>query len=523
MYVDSSTVRSKGKSYTRHLLRECYRENGKVKHRTIANISSCSAQEIEAMRLALRHKQDLASLTSARDAVQLEQGPSCGAVLTLVALAKEIGVTQALGATQEGKLALWQVIARVIDQGSRLSAVRLAGTHAATDALGLNRFDEDDLYANLDWLCERQHRIEDRLFASLGEPGSGLYLYDVTSSYLEGEHNELAAFGYNRDGKRGKRQIVIGLLCTGAGVPISIEVFVGNTQDPKTVASQVRKVAERFGGVRLTLVGDRGMIRGPQIVALPQGFGYITAITKPQIETLLAGGQLQMSLFDDTISEVLTPQGVRYVVRRNPVRAEELAASRADKLDALRRTAAAATAYLAAHRRAGVDVQQRKVEAKAARLRIEPWARVVVTGRAITIVTDEARRAEVATLDGCYAITTNLSRAEASAQTVHDRYRDLAMVEQGFRTSKTVELEMRPINVRLASRTRGHVLVVMLAYRLVQTLARRWAHLNVTVQEGIDQLATLTSQRVTVQGTAAYQTIPHPLISPALPRRCHNH
>ena len=510
MYVDSSTVRSKSKSYTRHLLRECYREDGKIKHRTIANVSSCSAEEIQAMRLALRHKQDLVSLTSARDAVRLDQGPSCGAVLTLLALAKEIGLTQALGSTQQGKLALWQVIARAIDQGSRLSAVRLAGTHAAADALGLDRFDEDDLYANLDWLCERQHRIEDRLFASLGETGSGLYLYDVTSSYLEGEHNELGAFGYNRDGKRGKRQIVIGLLCTGVGVPISIEVFTGNTQDPKTVASQVRKVAERFGGVRLTLVGDRGMIRGPQIAALPQEFGYITAITKPQIETLLAGGQLQMSLFDDTISEVLTPQGMRYVVRRNPVRAEELAASRADKLAALRHTAEDATVYLAAHRRAGVDVQQRRVEAKAARLRIEPWVRVVVTDRELVIVTDEAMRAEVAKLDGCYAITTNLSRAEASAQTVHDRYRDLALVEQGFRTSKTVELEMRPINVRLASRTRGHVLVVMLAYRLVQTLARRWAHLNVTVQEGIDQLATLTSQRVTVQGTPAYQTIPQP-------------
>ena len=510
MYLDSSTIRRNGKSYTRHLLRECFREGGAIKHRTIANVSGCSAEEIEAIRLALRHKRDLASLTSARAAVALKQGPSCGAVLTLVALAKELGLAQALGATQQGKLALWQVIARVIDQGSRLSAVRLAGVHAAAEVLGLDGFNEDDLYANLDWLAERQRRIEDRLFAGLGEAGSGLYLYDVTSSYLEGEHNELAAFGYNRDGKRGKRQIVIGLLCTGTGVPISIAVFTGNTQDPKTVASQVRKVAERFGGGRLTLVGDRGMIRGPQIAALPEGFGYITAITKPQIETLLGGGLLQMSLFDDTVSEVLAPKGVRYVLRRNPVRAHELAACRADKLESLRRTAAAATVYLATHRRARLEVQQRRLEARAVTLKIDAWVQVVAAGRELTIVPDEAMRAEVAKLDGCYAITTNLSPAEASAQTVHDRYRDLALVEQGFRTSKTVELEMRPIYVRLASRTRGHVLVVMLAYRLVQELAHRWTHLNLTVQEGLDQLATLTTQRATVHGTPAYQTIPQP-------------
>jgi len=514
MYLDSSTVQRKGTSYTRHLLRESYREGGKVKHRTIANLSGCSAAEIEAIRLALRHKHELASLTSAHIAVELEQGGSCGAVLTLYAVAKQLGLAKALGGTQQGRLALWQVIARAIDQGSRLSAVRLAGVHAAAEVLGLAGFDEDDLYANLDWLAVRQRRIEDRLFADLGEPRSGLYLYDVTSSYLEGEHNELAAFGYNRDGKRGKRQIVIGLLCTGGGVPISIEVFRGTTQDPQTVAAQVRKVAERFGGLRLTLVGDRGMLRGPQIAALPEGFGYITAITKPQIETLVAGGLLQMSLFDEEVSEVLAPGGVRYVVRRNPVRAAELAWSRADKLKVLRRMAEEATAYLASHRRARVEVQQRALEAKAVRLKIQAWATVVVKGRELSCVTDEAALAEVAKLDGCYAITTNLSPAAASAQTVHDRYRDLALVEQGFRTTKTVGLEMRPIHVRLASRTRGHVLVVMLAYRLVQELARRWAHLNLTVQEGLDQLATLASQKVTVQGTPAYQTIPRP--SPAI-------
>src|ERR671922_1733338 len=222
MYVDVSSLRRNGKTYTRYLLRECYREAGKVKHRTIANLSRCSAQEIEAVRLALRHKQELAALGPLKDAVQLHQGPSIGAVWLVYQVARQLGIEQALGPSRQGRLALWQVVARVIDQGSRLSAVRLAAPHAACDVVGLERFDEEDLYGNLEGLSVHQAEIEDRLFQlQPKEPASGLFLYDVTSSYLEGNHNELGAFGYNRDGKRGKRQLVIGLLCNGGGRPPS--------------------------------------------------------------------------------------------------------------------------------------------------------------------------------------------------------------------------------------------------------------------------------------------------------------
>jgi hypothetical protein len=211
MYVDASTVRRGNKTYTRYLLRESFRQEGKVKHRTLANLSQCSAAEIAAIRLALTHKHALTELGTVQEAVQLRQGASVGAVALLYALAHRIGLTEALGPGREASLALWQVIARVIDQGSRLSAVRLARHHCALELLGLARFDEDDLYANLDWLCEHQQGIEQRLFDHHPREGNaGLFLYDVTSSYLEGERNELAAFGYNRDGKRGKRQIVIG-------------------------------------------------------------------------------------------------------------------------------------------------------------------------------------------------------------------------------------------------------------------------------------------------------------------------
>ena len=223
MYIDTSHSTRGGKTYTRHLLRESYRAHGKVLHRTIANVSQCSEAEIEAMRLALRHKEALEQLGTIQDAITLQQGPSFGAVWTVYHVARRLGIAQALGTTREGKLALWQVIARVIDQGSRLSAVRLAMAHAACDVLGLGTFDEDALYENLDWLAGAQAGVEDRLFAqrTKTKPVS-LFLYDVTSSYLEGTHNALAAFGYNRDGKKGKRQIVIGLLCDEDGHPNTV-------------------------------------------------------------------------------------------------------------------------------------------------------------------------------------------------------------------------------------------------------------------------------------------------------------
>lgn len=236
-------------------------------------------------------------------------------------LARRLGIARVLGSSREGKLALWQVIARVIDQGSRLSAVRFAANHGACDVLDLESFHEEHLYANLDWLQAHQVVIEKKLFHQThqGEK-TDLFLYDVTSSYLEGEQNQLAAFGYNRDGKTGKRQIVIGLLCDRQGTALSIEVFQGNTQDTQTFGSQVQKVATRFGGAAVTFVGDRGMIKGPQIEALKaykdHKFHYITAITKPQIEKLLEAGTLQVGLFDQVVAEVQMSDGLRYVLRR---------------------------------------------------------------------------------------------------------------------------------------------------------------------------------------------------------------
>lgn len=512
MYIDTSHITRGGKTYTRHLLRESYRANGKVLHRTIANVSHCSAAEIEALRLALRHKEALEHLGTIQDAVTLKQGMSFGAVWTVYHVARRLGIEKALGTTRAGKLALWQVIARVIDQGSRLSAVRLAMSHAACDVLGLGPFDEDTLYENLDWLAGVQAAVEDKLFAQRTtiKPVS-LFLYDVTSSYVEGTQNELAAFGYNRDGKKGKRQIVIGLLCDEAGHPVSIEVFPGNIPDPQTVAAQLGKVKTRFGVQEITFVGDRGMIKGQQIEDLSKhGFHYITAITKPQIVKLLRQGTFQMDLFDQELAEVLTDEGLRYVLRRNPVRAQEVRETRQAKLATLQALVAKHNQYLTEHPRANAQGAWQKLVASAKKLRISDWIELTLAERSMTLSIKEDAQKEEAKLDGCYVLKTDLTPAQAPKDMVHDRYKDLASVEHAFRTCKTAHLEVRPLFLRLAERTRAHAFVVMLAYQIIQYLTSCWSTVDCTVEEGLQALTTLCLVEVSPKNAASYHCIPTP-------------
>ncbi len=267
MHIVENKVKHKNKIYNSILLRESYREGGKVKKRTIANLSHCSREEIEAIKLALKCKGNLAQLIDMGKDIKLEQGLCVGAVWALYRCAERLGIVKALGSTVEGRLALWQVLARVIMQGSRLGSVRLAKQHAVLEVLGFRRgFDENDLYDNLKWVAKNQEKIESRLLKARGKKGEiKLFLYDVTSSYLEGDKNYFGEYGYNRDGKKGKKQIVIGLLCDDEGVPVSVEVFKGNTNDMETFGAQVKKTAERFGCSEVTFVGDRGMIKRKQI------------------------------------------------------------------------------------------------------------------------------------------------------------------------------------------------------------------------------------------------------------------
>ena len=508
MYIDTTTSKRGDKVYVRHLLRTSFRENGKVKHQTIANLSSCSDAEITALKLALKHKGKLNSLASLDD-IETFLGKRFGAVWTLNAIAERLGIVKALGSDSHAKLALLQVIARTVDQGSRLSAVRFAMRHALCEILGIKKLDEDDLYENLAWLAEHQEEIEKKLFA-LRFPNTTptLFLYDVTSSYLEGDCNELADWGYNRDKKKGKKQIVVGLLAGPDGLPVAVRVFEGNTTDSKTVAEQVRILAESFGVKNVTLVGDRGMLKGPQIETLPEDFRYITAITKPQIQKMLSEGTLQYELFTEHVCEV-EDDGVRYILRRNPIRAEQIGMTRESKLDSVVKVAKERTQYLAEHPRANESKALEKVTAKIKRLKADKWLAASVKDRVIIVEKDEESLSQAALLDGCYVVKTDVSKADADAQTLHDRYCDLEMVERAFRTMKTTHLELRPVFVTKKSSTQGHAFVVMLALLIQRELEQCWAEMDVTVEEGIDELGSIHIQEVKLR-KATIQDIPKP-------------
>jgi transposase len=259
-----------------------------------------------------------------------------------------------------------------------------------------------NLYDNLSWLSENQARIEQKLFElRRGDKKPKLFLYDVTSSYLEGELNHFGEYGYNRDGKKGKKQIVIGMLCDESGEPVSTEVFSGNTQDPKTFESQVKKVLEWYGCKEVTMVGDRGMIKTMQIERLPEGFHYITAITKPQIEALIKKGILQLGLFEEKLCEI-KDEGIRYILRRNPTRAEEMAKTRMSKLQSIEKYIERKNCYLREHPRASVSKSLEAAKERLKKLKLETWTQRKDEAGMLKIESDEEAFKEESYLDGCY-------------------------------------------------------------------------------------------------------------------------
>lgn len=510
MFIARSKFKTKsGKIYASVLLRESYREGSKVKKRTVANLTHCSEKEINAIELALTHKHDLTNLGSFSESVSVQEGLSIGGVFVLHEIAKRLGIVAALGGGRNGQLALWQIFARVLEQGSRLSAVRLGTTYAMASVLSLKQgFKEDALYRNLAWLAACQTKIEDKLFAKNKSPKT-LFLYDVTSSYLEGTENALAEWGYNRDGKKGKKQIVIGLLADQEGNPIATEVFKGNTNDLATFHSQIEKARNRFGCQHVTFVGDRGMIKSGQIDDLQKhGLHYITSLTKKQIELLVQKNVIQYELFDSPVCEIVDGS-IRYVFRRNPVRAQEIQESREDKKSLIEKLAKAKIAYLRDHPKAREATALKQVSEKIQQLNIDSWLSVKIENRQLTLEVNEEILTQERELDGCYVIKTDLPPSTCDAQTIHDRYKDLALVESAFRTCKS-SLELRPVYVRRESSTYGHVLVVMLSYMIIRYLDQKWSPLYLTVEEGLRSLSTLTLQEVTVKDRASFQQIPKP-------------
>lgn len=491
MRVDRIRNKQNSKVYTSYLLRQAYRdEQGRVRHKTLLNLTKYPKEEIAAIELALKYKKDLTKLTGIGN-FQHTSGYKFAAVYVLYEVARSLGIVKALGTHSNSKLLLWQVLSRLIAPTSKLGSVRLAMQHAALEVLAMGRFCEDDIYPALDWAAQRQNKIEQRLIKQKDPEKLQLFLYDVTSSYLEGEQNELAAYGYNRDGKKGKKQIVIGLLTDADGDPVSVQVYHGNTTDTATFQDQIDKSCQRYGIKNVTFVGDKGMIKSAEQTALrATEYHYITSISKPQINKLMGQGILQLSLFDKTIKEVTTTKSIRYIYRRNPIRAEEMVYSREQKQASIKEFANTQNQYLAEHPGADPEVALRKVNEKIVKLKTKRWVCAEMSSpRAVNITIDQDALAQVSQLDGCYVIKSDVSKASATAKQLHDRYKDLIKVEQAFRDCKTQYLEIRPLFLRKSERTRAHVLCVMLSYKINLHLEKCWKSMNMTVAEALEKLS----------------------------------
>lgn len=507
-----------GKAYLSILLRESFRVGKQVKTRTLAVLTHLPAHVLEAVRHAIAQPADsLSHLAQAsQNSLRLRSGESFGALWAVDQVAQQLGIKKALGVTREAELAYWQVLGRVLRPGTSLLAlVRLASTCTAAAILGWRQaFSEDDLYTNGAWLEGRHAIIERRLWESRPTPPKDqLFLYDVTSSYLEGNYNALAAWGYCRDRKTGKKQVVVGLLTDSQGEPISVQVYRGNTSDPKTFGQQVHKLKKELGCEGVTLVGDRGMIRADQKAAAQEAdFHYITALTKPQIEKLLADKVLQMELFEDPVQEVIAEDGRRFVLRRNPLRQQELQQTRAQKRQTLEAALARANTYLDQHRRARVQTQRRKLAARLQRLDVEEWLKLSIKHKRLVLTVDAQALETVAHLDGCYVVETDLKTQQASAQTIHDRYKGLAQVERDFRTLKTGHLELRPWFVCTQDNTQAHALTAMLALKVRRHLEQAWWPLEVTVEEGLRELEQLCVNELAHRqsGEVVLRQVPQP-------------
>jgi transposase len=488
MYIESVPNRN---SRPTILLRESYREDGKVKKRTILNLTKWPDEHIQIISRLIKGEFDQGIPTIDRPV----SGPAFGLLFALKAIADRLHITSALGNRKLPKTALFLILARIAARGSRLHALKWAEDHAVAEVLGIKSMKKDDLYNAIEWLADHQESIENRLFEKRYEDKDipDLFLYDVTSSYLEGKKNELADWGYNRDKKNGKMQIVVGLLTDKSGEPVSIRVFEGNTSDTSTFPEQILTAAKKFKVKQVTFVGDKGMIRGPQISQLEKaGFNYITSITKKEIKSLLKDNRIQYELFSETIAEVedeietdieednknrekVVKKKVRYIIRRNPFRMKDIRKNREDQIRKIYNFASEQTKYLHESERRSSEVALRKTKEMISRYKLSKILKAELCSdddRKIDVKTDSNEKSRLEKLDGCYVIKTDLSEKIMSAAEVHNQYKELSKVERAFKLIKTEFLEVRPIFVRLEKRTRGHVFSCMLAYMILREIRR---------------------------------------------------
>ena len=459
------------------LLRESYREDGKVKSRTLANLSHWPDEKIQTLRAALRGDR---LVPAGEGGFEIRRSLPHGHVLAALATARRIGLDDLLprrGSQRRRDLVLALVVARLLDPAAKLATARMldpaTASHSLGETLGLGTVRVREIYAALDWLGSEQSFIENRLARRHLKEGT-LVLYDVTSTYLEGSHCPLAHHGYSRDKRSDRPQLVIGLLCASDGCPVAVEVFEGNTADPATVASQITKLKDRFKLKRVVVVGDRGMITDARIEQglRPAGLDWITALRAPAIKDLAAaGGPLQPSLFDDRdMGEITSPDfpGERLVVCKNPLLAEERTRKREELLAATEKDLARIRTRVARAKNPlhGAAEIGRAVGTVIGKRKMAKHFAIEITDKTFSFARKPDQIDAEARLDGIYVLRTSLTAEQSNAAATVRSYKSLAQVERAFRSMKTVDLEIRPVFHWTAPRVRAHVLLCVLAYYL---------------------------------------------------------
>jgi hypothetical protein len=469
VHVATTQRRRKGKVYTCHLLRRSFREDGKVKHETVGNLSHLPDHVIELVRRALRGE----SFVPSEEALEIQRSWPHGHVAAVLGMLRQLEGERLLASrrSRARDLVVAMVVARILDPRSKLATAR--GLDAATslsEVLGLGDVEVDELYSAMDWLAQRQPAIERRLAARHLESGT-LVFYDLTSTYFEGRHCPLARLGYSRDRKRNRLQIEFGVLVDRQGRPIAVEVFAGNVGDPSTLASQIHKLQQRFKLERLIIVGDRGMITNARIREdlRPHDLQWITSLRAPAIRKLLEGEAIQPSLFDEQdLAEITDPAypEERLIVCRNPLLVEERRRKREELLAATERELDKIVAATQRRRRPlrGQDAIGVRVGRVLGRFKMAKHFRIEIEETTFRYERVSERIAAEAALDGLYVIRTNVPAPALSGEQAVQAYKDLSRTERAFRCLKTVDLKVRPIYHHLEQRVRAHVFLCMLAY-----------------------------------------------------------
>jgi len=476
VHVVTTKRRYKGKLYQTHLLRRSYRDGGKVKNETLGNLSHLPEAVIDLIRRALKGE----ALVPAEERFEVVRSAHHGHVRAVLSALRRLGLERLLAARpcRERDLVVAMLVARLLEPCSKLATTRWWHVTTLPAQLGVEDATEDELYAAMDWLLERQLAVEKKLAARHLAEG-GLALFDLTSSYFEGTCCPLAARGHNRDGKRNKLQVNYGLLTDRAGRPISVSVFSGNTGDPKTLVPEVEKIRQRFGIESFVMVGDRGMIAQKQIDALRErpGMEWITALRSDAIRELVEGGQLQLGLFDErNLFELRHPDypGERLVACRNPELAKLRAHKRQSLLEATTKELETVRGMVTRGRLRGAGTIGVRVGRVVNKYKVAKHFALDIREDGFDYRLREDPVAAEAALDGIYVVRTSLPEERLDAADTVRSYKRLSDVERAFRSLKTVDLEVRPIRHWSENRVRAHIFLCTLAYYVEWHMIEAW-------------------------------------------------